>query len=104
MARLSASRPPMKLKFPGNRTTLAPDPAAPSIRLPAAARFAATSGPEVICTAAKVVTIASSTRPALGRRVLGGLLGLARPDVLDLGLVPAAGNAIVAAREARQRL
>src|SRR5215831_11181911 len=51
-ARLSASFSPMKAKFSGSAARRAPRAAASSSSTPACSRFAATSGPDVICIAA----------------------------------------------------
>ena len=61
--RLSASFSPMKEKFSGSAASCAPRAAAASSSTRACSRFSATSGPEVICSAATLIIGASVLSP-----------------------------------------
>src|SRR6185503_21246393 len=97
---LSPSRRPMMQKYSGSATNFAPWRAASPMSASASARFAATSGPDTICTAATLNTcsfvMASSSR--------GRLVGLVRPDALDARLGPCAGHAVLDRKDTPERI
>src|SRR5687768_17080428 len=88
---LSASQSPMMAKFSGNAARLAPSTRARSSSVRAEARFASTSGVEVICSTAALIT-----------RYFR--LGGGRIDALHHRIVPRTGDPIVAACDAFEGL
>src|SRR5512134_661087 len=93
----------MNPKFSGSSTSFAPRRAASAIRRAASARFAATSAPETICTAATRYGAGAAFTDLFGDR-RGGQRCRAAAHLLDDGIGPVAGHGVFVAEEPLERI